>query len=124
MTAWNKAAVLEWFRAHAGRRVMLRQPSTLLQVTGTVRSVQELDACSADFHAVDFECGLEGVQVSLSFHDDTLSLHLLATPLHREEATLSLPFSIPYSDLELSLAEAERKREHTDSGPSPYELLR
>lgn len=124
MTAWSKAAVLEWFRVHAGRRVVLRRPSTLLRITGAVRAVQELDACSADYHTVDFDCGLEGVNVSLSFHDDTLSVHVLAKAPHRDETTLSLPFSIPYSDLELNLADAERERKQTDSGPSPYELLR
>lgn len=122
MTAWNKTTVLEWFRRHVGERVVLRQPSTLLRVVGTIHDVGELDACSADYHTVDFECGVDDVHASLSFHDGNVSLHVLAKPLHRQEATLSLPFSIPYADLDLSRAGATEKKE--EEMRSPYELLR
>jgi hypothetical protein len=125
MAAWTKTTAIDWFRQHAGQAVVLRQPTTLLRVTGTIRDVGELDACSADYHTVDFECGLDDVHVSLSFHDSTLSLHVLAKPLHRREASLSLPFSIPYGDLELSTQGAAPADD--PAGPatkSPYELLR
>ncbi len=124
MTEWNKAGVIDWFRQHAGRAVVLRQPTTLLRVTGTIRDVGELDACSADYHTVDFECGLDDVQVSLSFHDATLSLHVLATPLHRRQSSLSLPVSIPYADMELTpQREGEQDDPDAPPGKSPYELL-
>jgi hypothetical protein len=74
---------------------------------------------------VEFECGLDDVQVALSFHDTVLSLHVLAKPLHHKDATLSLPFSIPYAELELTAgAGAEPGDTGQDPGRSPYELLR
>jgi hypothetical protein len=124
MVPWNKATVLEWFRKHVGKQVVLRQPSTLLRLMGSIHNVGELDACSADYHTVDFECGLGDVHVSLSFHDGNVSLHLLAKPPHRRDPTLSLPFSIPYADLELSAAAEPSGRQDDDAARSPYELLR
>lgn len=125
MPDWSKASVIEWFRQHAGKDVVLRQPAKLLRVRGTIRDVGELDACSADYHTVDFECGLDDVQVSLSFHDDGLSLHVLAKPSHRQDTTLSLPFSILYAELELAPGSgAAADDAGPESGRSPYELLR
>ena len=123
MHPWNKNTALEWFRRHAGQPVVLRQPAKLLRVRGTIRDVGELDACSADYHTVDLECGLDDVEVALSFHDDGLGLHVLAKPLHHPEATLSLPFSIPYAELELSDGSGTEDAAE-EPGRSPYELLR
>jgi hypothetical protein len=123
MTAWNKTTVIEWFRQRVGHAVVLRQPSTLLRMVGTIHNVDELDACSADIHTVDFECGLDDVSVSLSFHAGSLSLHVLAKPLHRQEATLSLPISIPYGDLDLRAAGEGGADAQDEEARSPYELL-
>jgi hypothetical protein len=124
MPGWTKTAVIDWFRQHAGKAVVLRQPSTLLRVTGTIRDVGKLEACSADYETVDFECGLDDVQTSLSFHDTTLSLHVLAKPLHRQEASLSVPVSIPYADLDLSVHRDGKPDDPAAPPPkSPYELL-
>ena len=121
--AWNKTAVIEWFRQRVGHAVIVRQPSTLARLVGTIHNVDELDACSADIHTVDFECGLDDVTVAFSFHDGSLSVHVLAKPLHRQEATLSLPFSIPYGDLELRSAADGDDAKDEAALRSPYELL-
>ncbi|HUJ77148.1 MAG TPA: hypothetical protein VL359_19940 [bacterium] len=103
MATWDKRSVMQWFDAHGGAWVVVRERGGILRVQGRNRGVDELNACSADLQEVELQCGLSQVQVHLTLHDQAVLVHLLARPepSTEDEARLALAVSIPYTHLVL-----------------------
>lgn len=126
MDDWTREKVLQWFEGQANKQVTIRQRGTMLRVQGTCKGLDEIDACSAHYQ----ECMLipsgVDVDVGLSFHDDTMSIHLIGHHPSSGRITVSLPVSIPYAEVMLGHPdeEASKKPEAGEKRiPSPYELL-
>ena len=93
-----REAVMAWLRARPGHRIRLRVRGSALSVVGVCDGLDELDACSADFSECLLKTGAAGASVSLTFHEQTLALHVLVTQPDSGEAILSLPVSMSYED--------------------------
>ena len=127
MSGWTKTKAIEWFTRRAGKAVVLGQAGTPLRVAGGLRSATEVDACSADYVTAAISTEAAGMQVEVSFHDDGVSIHLLAAPRAGGPHDISLAVAIPYASLELSEAAHGARRvgeeEQPPPGCYPYELL-
>ncbi|MCZ6645011.1 MAG: hypothetical protein O7B79_02115 [SAR324 cluster bacterium] len=129
MAARGKSSVLNWFKARNGKEIVIRMRGSTLRLQGRNTGIEELDACSADFEEGALALEQVGMQVALTFHDDSLSIHCLVYRPGGTEVAVSLPISIPYDTLQLSTVE-EMEKGNKSSGQedeepefSPYELL-
>jgi hypothetical protein len=125
----DKAAVLDWFKAHKGKNIEIKWRGTLVRLRGRTTGVESLDACSAEYQESTIDAGHEDVQIGLSFHDTALGVHLGVQGQGGTEASVSMPISIPYDQLELSIPK-KKEQGKKPSGEqseepefSPYELL-
>ena len=130
MKKWTKKDVLKWFKVHAEKIVVVKLQGTTLRIEGRAAGVDEIDACSADIFATGLGMVSPGLDTSISFHENSLSVHLLVRESGSKRSILSMPVSIPYGLLQLSTP-AEEKRVGKARAPkreepefSPYELLR
>lgn len=129
MAKLSKSEVLQWFKAHKGKSVEIKWRGTLVRLRGRGTGVDTLDACSAEYQESALEGTHEDIQVGLSFHDDTLGVHLSVYQPGGKELAVSLPISIPYDQLQLSVPEDKKAGEESSGGQneepefSPYELL-
>ncbi len=123
MTDWTRESLLRWIETHAGQEIVLRQQGSALKVHGICRGVEQLDACSTQYQ----ECSLApfgmDVDMTMSFHTETISLQMIARHPESNEVSLSLPISIPFS--ELLLTQPDEQEQDAESEPEfyPYELL-
>ncbi len=131
MEPWDKASVIEWVKAHRGEEIVIRMRGATVRLQGTARGVEQLDACSTEIAEAAMAFGHQVVETSLSFHSETLGVHLIAFHPGTRAVAASLPVSIPYGSLLLDTAEelekksrAERNKEAEEEPEfSPYELL-
>lgn len=133
MESWDKAAVIEWFKAQRGQEIVIRMQGGSVRVQGRAEGVERLDACSTEIEQAEMAFGHRDMETSLSFHAETLGIHLIVFRSGTREVELSLPVSIPYDALLLSTVEAAkaeatkgktaRKKEKEEPEFSPYELL-
>ncbi len=125
MSDWDRKAILEWFKGAAGERIVIEMRGTTLRVEGVPTGVEELDACSTQFHEVGLDSGGEKIDVALSFHESTLSVHVMIHGDKPGTASLSIPVSIPHSALILKNAAREAEKADSEEEPvfSPYVLL-
>ena len=125
----DKAAVLDWFKAHKGKNIEIKWRGSLVRLSGRTTGVESLDACSAEYQESAIDSGHEDVRIGLSFHDGALGVYLSVQGKGGAEASVSMPISIPYGQLELSIPEKKeqgKKPSGERSGEpefSPYELL-
>ena len=130
MKKWTKKTVLKWFRVHAETVVVVKLQGTALRIEGRAAGVDEIDACSADIYATGLGMAAPGLDTSISFHEHSLSVHLLVRETGSERSILSMPVSIPYGLLQLSTPAEEKRaskalaRQGVEPDFSPYELLR
>ena len=126
MDRGTRESILEWLKAHRGRLITLRAGGTALSVTGVCEGVEELDACSAEFQSSIVNLGVDQSEVSLTFHESALSLHVLLRHPDSGRTVLSAPLTIPYGEAILELAKtptAAEEREPEGAARSPYRLL-
>lgn len=130
MKKWTKKTVLQWFRVHAEKVVVVKLQGTTLRIEGRAAGVDEIDACSTDIYATGLGMDAPGLDTSISFHEHSLSVHLLVRETGSEKSILSMPVSIPYGLLQLSTPAEEKRvgkaraRRREEPEFSPYELLR
>lgn len=140
MEKLDKAAALQWFKAHKGREIEIRWRGELLRLRGRCSGVQSLDACSAEYEESQLVGLHEDVRIEFSFHDDTLGVHLSIYPPQGKQPAAFVPLGIPYDRLQLSTSESKQEGEESSDGKSsrggksaggkggepgfsPYELL-
>ncbi len=133
MEPWDKASVIEWIKAHRGEEIVIRMQGGAVRLQGRARRVEQLDACSTEIAEAEIAFGHRDMETSLSFHDDTLAVHLIAFHPGTRDVAASIPVSIPYGSLLLDTAEeletktrvgAGKKKEAEEEPEfSPYELL-
>jgi hypothetical protein len=126
----DREAIIKWLDDHSGREVCLRGQGTTLKVIGRTEGVDELDACSTEIYHTELITGLDDLQVAISFHPERLALHIIGRRPGGAPSLVSVPISLPYERVQLSLAEEETTRPAHASGDraeevefSPYELL-
>ncbi len=128
MDAWDKAAVIEWFKAHRAEEIVIRMQGAQVRLQGRTRGVEQLDACSTEIAETELAMPQQDVETILTFHDTTLGVQLIAYRPGGREVAVSLPVSIPYEALRLATAEelakaAGKEGEGGEPEFSPYELL-
>jgi hypothetical protein len=129
MDAWDKAAVIEWFKAHRGQEIVIRMEGTAVRIEGQARGVERLDACSTEIAETEMESLHQDIETTVSFHETTLGIHLIAFRPESRTVAVSLPASIPYDKLMLDTVDALAKdgkkegEEAEEPDFSPYELL-
>ncbi len=133
MKAWDKVSVIEWVKAHRREEIVIRMQGAVLRLQGKTRGVERLDACSTEIAQAEMAFGHQDVETSLSFHDETLGVHLIAFHPGTRDVAASLPASIPYESLLLNTAQelekkaqqaaGAKKKEEEEPEFSPYELL-
>jgi hypothetical protein len=132
--ACSKAKLVAWLKAHAGQVVVLRVRGGALRLTGLLHAPHQLDACSTEITAADLDVGVAGLRVSLTLHEERLSVYAATAAQPGSPLGLSLPVSIAYADLDLLRVEDEHPRADS-AGPDaaaaepppvifPYDLLR
>ena len=129
MKKLDKAAVLKWFKARKNREIEIKWRGELVRLRGRSTGVQSLAACSAEYEESQLVGLHDDIQIGLSFHDETLGVHLSVYPPGGKQPAAFIPLSIPYDQLQLSTPES-RKSGGDSSGEqggepefSPYELL-
>jgi len=129
METRDRASVLDWLKKHALKKVVIRMQGTTLKVAGTLEGLAKLDACSTEIDESSLSIGLKGIQVSMSLHQNSLSMHLMAFGEKTENSLISMPVSIPYNLLILRTPEEDEKLGKSPKDReeevtySPYELL-
>ena len=129
MTVWDKPTAIEWVKEHSGQEIVIRVRGTTVRLQGRAGGVEDVDACAAEFQEFELHPGYEHLQIAISFHDHTLSVHFSALKPGSKETTISMPLSIPYTLLDLHTSEALKKESAATGQPkeepefSPYELL-
>ena len=132
MDRGTRESILEWLKAHRGRLITVRASGTALSVTGVCEGVEELDACSAEFQSSGMTLGVDQSEVSLTFHESALSLHVLLRHPDSGRTVLSAPLTIPYEEAILEVADtppaaeaptSAEEGESEDAARSPYRLL-
>ncbi|MDH4120656.1 MAG: hypothetical protein OEV94_03005 [Deltaproteobacteria bacterium] len=131
-TAWTPQAVRHWLDARRGQRVALRHRGTTLRVEGECLGVEELDACGTRLWECHLKSPLDGMSVSLTFHESSVSLHVRGEGPNGP--CLVMAGSLAYSELILEDPSLLSKEPPKKTGPnqpddndplswSPYELL-
>ena len=133
MTDWTRQRAIEWVTAHRDKRVILRRKGTGLRVEGSFPGVVEVDACSTDYFEAELYTGAPNLVVALSFHEDTVLVHVEGDRPEGGGLCVSLSSSVPYAELLLeepgpkvaqpSGDDQHEQAEKAEDGPSPYELL-
>ena len=134
MKKLDKAAALEWFRAHKNKEIEIKWRGNMVRLQGRCTGVQTLDACSAEYEESHLAGLHEDVQIGFSFHDTTLGVHLSLYPPQGKQPVAFVPLSIPYDRLELSTPKSKQEGKDSSGGKSsgekggepdfsPYELL-
>ncbi len=130
MEHWSKETVLEWLRGRSGDEISLRMRGGSFSLLGTCKGVDELDACSKEFSQCAVTLANSDADVSLSFHDDGISVHLLFVSPVSNETNLSMAANIPYDKVVLTesrppgeVRSAGNEPEQAGVTRSPYELL-
>lgn len=121
MEKLDKAAALEWFKAHKDREIEIRWRGEMVRLRGRCSGVQSLDACSAEYEESQLAGLHEDVQIELSFHDETLGVHLSIYPPQGKQPVAFVPLSIPYGQLRLSIPESKQAGEESSGGKSSRE---
>lgn len=129
MSTWDKTSVLAWLKETGTGAIVIRMQGTPLKLVGRSKGVDQIDACSTDISEVELDVGQEGINISMSVHDNTLALHFLAKDKQTKETIVSMPVSIPFTLLAMATEEEEKARlkalrgEKDEPDYSPYELL-
>lgn len=129
MDKLNKAAALKWFKAHKDQEIEIKWRGEMTRLRGRSTGVQSLDACSADYQESQLLGLHDDIQIGLSFHDETLGVHLSVYAPGGKQPKAFVPLSIPYKQLELTTPETEKSGGDSSGEQggepefSPYELL-
>jgi hypothetical protein len=129
MKKLDKAAALEWFKAHKDQEIEIKWRGNMVRLRGRCTGVQSLDACSAEYEESQLGGLHEDVQIGFSFHDATLGVHLSLYPPQGKQPAAFVPLSIPYEQLELTIPKSGQEGKDSSGGKgeepefSPYELL-
>lgn len=127
----NREAVIEWLQMHSKKKVLLTRKGSLVKVIGHPEDVDELDACSMELMECRIVPYVPDLEITVSFHPETLSLHMIARGDSQGHIALSFPVSMPYEEVALTSWEAEKERlahlerqlKQIEPEYSPYELL-
>lgn len=104
MSFENRQAVIDWLNGHKGENICLQAHGSMLKVVGRSEGVDRLDACSTLVFECELITCLQGIQIAMSFHAESLALHLLGSESDNGPVFCSIPLSIPYDQVRLSVA--------------------
>ena len=125
--ALTRESLIEWMQDHKSQRIVLAEGKSMLKIEGVLVDVEELDACSMDIMSFHLRVDQPGLDITCTFHPETLGVHLHARPEASAPLKLSIPLSIPYASLRVSLAGKAQGEAGGDSADSPeyspYALL-
>ena len=103
MMAWNKSSVIHFFEKHVGRRILIEEPEPRIKICGKVSEVVHQDLCSHTLSESALVLETKGIDVSVTFHDHFVGLHIMIDTPNQATPELSVPYRIPYINLELVL---------------------
>ncbi len=97
--SWNKESAILFFQSHGGKVISLQEDGSRLKIYGKVADVYELDLCSSTLVEATLELQTEGLQVTLTFHNDFLAIHLITALPNSQQPEIFIPYQISYEQL-------------------------
>ena len=101
---WNKSKLLDFFRQHSGKKIIVEESGGTLRIQGKLQDLVETDMCSRILFEASLVPEIPGTEISLTLHEGFLGIHLLASS-HDEvgDPLLSCPAQISYEKLSISI---------------------
>ena len=100
---WNKSKLLDFFRQHSGKKIIVEESGGTLRIQGKLQDLVETDMCSRTLFEAAVVPEIPGTEISLTLHDGFLGIHLLASSPEVGEPLLSCPAQISYEKLSISI---------------------
>lgn len=100
---WTRNLLTEFLRNNPHQHVRIEDRATRAFLEGTIPAVFDMDLCSSILAEAELKLSLNGWDISLTFHEDFLGVHILLLTPDSCCTVLSLPWEIPYERLQLEL---------------------
>ena len=100
---WNKSKLLDFLRQHTEEKIIVEESGGTLRIQGRLQDQVETDMCSRILFEASLVPEIPGAEISLTFHEGFLGIHLLASSPETEMAIFSCPAQIPYEKLSVSI---------------------
>jgi hypothetical protein len=103
---WSRSLLVEFLRNHPFQPLLLEDQRTQARLRGQVPLVNDLDVCSGILAEAPWYMEPNLLDISLTFHDQFIGVHVMLEQPETGELALSLPWEIPYVDLHIELLSA------------------
>ena len=100
---WNKSKLLDFFRQHSGKKIIVEESGGTLRIQGKLQDLVETDMCSRILFEASLVPEIPGTEISLTLHEGFLGIHLLASSPETGMAILSCPAQISYKKLSINI---------------------
>ena len=100
---WNKSKLLDFFRQHSGKKILIEESCGTLRIQGKLKDLVETDMCSSILFEASLVPEIPGSEIYLTLHEGFLGILLLASSPEVEEPLLSCPAKISYEKLSVSI---------------------
>ena len=96
---WDKSRLIEFLESNDQQQIIVEDTGGAVRLRGMLQHPGERDMCGSILYEATLIPVIEGLEVSLTLHNDFLGIHILADSTHGNESALSCAAEISYKKL-------------------------